>query len=443
MLSNRYLSRKSLRRRIKALTMAVTTVVLLSACATSSAPQTQDVFVAEINGDAPGESSAMTRVELEAHVRRFSDRYITRIAIAANAVIDSSQSLEGRRFMEDWKNVSFAAIVDVAIGPDAVTNLMDMMVLTMLSRMVVEDYWAPKIADEEVRLAFLQAFHDLEQDIWTVADDVLTPENQEALADLVAEWHGENPEQVFPWYVRLSNFSGQRAASLNAVKQSGGMLAEVARAREAAEEMQAFGERVLFYLQRAPMMTSGQFESSVNNVFSGPEVTRLLTDVERFVIAADRLVQIVDDLPESRLAAVDQLMDRLGEEREAMMATLAAESPEMRQLLVELLPILESVERTVAMANVDNPNSRPFDINEYTAMVDQSAATVVEMRLLVESVTNLMAGVEDVSGLTDAMIEIETAMLDRFFLRMVGFLVIFFLILIASRFVWVRIMPKQ
>ncbi len=82
-------------------------------------------------------------------------------------------------------------------------------------------------------------------------------------------------------------------------------------------------------------------------------------------------------------------------------------------------------------------------VNEYTAMVNQSAATVAEMRLLVESVTNLMAGVEDVSGLTDAMIEIETAMLDRFFLRRVGCLVIFFLILIVSRFVWVRIIPKQ
>ena len=98
---------------------------------------------------------------------------------------------------------------------------------------------------------------------------------------------------------------------------------------------------------------------------------------------------------------------------------------------------------TVAMANIDNTNSRPIDINEYTAMVNQSATTVAEMRLLVESVANLMSGVDDVSGLTDAMIEIETAMLDRFFLRMVGFLVIFFLILIASRFVWVRIMPKQ
>ena len=62
---------------------------------------------------------------------------------------------------------------------------------------------------------------------------------------------------------------------------------------------------------------------------------------------------------------------------------------------------------------------------------------------MVDSVSGLMAGVEDVSGLTDALIDVETALLDRFFLRMVGFLVIFFLILIASRFVWIRMVPKQ
>lgn len=444
MFRNRYLSRKSVQCQLSALAMGVALAILLSACATSSAPQTQDVFVAEINGGGSGGTGAMTREELEAHVRRFADRYMTRIAIAANEVRDSSPSIEVQRFMDDWKNVSNAAIVDVAIGPDAVTNLMDMMVLTMLSRMVVEDFWAPKIEDEDLRLAFLEAFYDLEQDIWSVANDVLTPENQEAMTVLVTEWHAENPEQVFPWYVRLSNFSGQRAASLNAVKQSGGMLAEVARAREAAEEMQAFGERVLFYLQRAPMITSGQFESSLNDVVSGPEVTRLLTDVERFVIATDRLVKVVEELPESRLAVVDQLMDRLGEEREAMMASLATESPEIRQLLEDLLPILESIERTVAMTNIDDPTGRPFDITEYTALVSQSAATAAELRLLVNTVSGLMAdGVEDVSGLTGALIEVETALLDRFFLRMVGFLVIFFLILVASRFVWVRIMPKQ
>ena len=126
-----------------------------------------------------------------------------------------------------------------------------------------------------------------------------------------------------------------------------------------------------------------------------------------------------------------------------MMTSLATESPEVRQLLAELLPVLESIERTVAMANADDVTGRPFDINEYTAMVNQSAATAVEMRLMVDSVSGLMAGVEDVSGLTDALIDVETALLDRFFLRMVGFLVIFFLILIASRFVWIRMVPKQ
>ncbi len=443
MLLDRFLSRKPVQRRIKAMVTGMATAILLSACMTSPAPQTQEVFVAEIDGEGTSATGAMTRQELESHVRRFADRYMTRIAIAANEVADSSPSIEVDRFMSDWKNVSYSAVVDVAIGPDAVTNLMDMMVLTMLSRMVVEDYWSPKISDEVVRASFLQAFYDLEEDIWTVADDVLTPQNQEMMTVLVTEWHAENPEQVFPWYVRLSNFSGQRAASLNSVKQSGGMLAEVARAREAAEEMQAFGERVLFYLQRAPMITSGQFESSVNDVFSGPEVTRLLTDVERFVISVDRMVQIANSLPDSRLAAVDQMMDRLAEEREAMMTSLATESPEVRQLLAELLPVLESIERTVAMANADDVTGRPFDINEYTAMVNQSAATAVEMRLMVDSVSGLMAGVEDVSGLTDALIDVETALLDRFFLRMVGFLVIFFLILIASRFVWIRMVPKQ
>jgi len=380
------------KRVISLLASAIVSAVVLSACATPSGPQTQDVVVASIGSDGSVTSSAMTREELEAHVRRFADRYITRIAIATAEVRSRSTSLEVQRFMDDWRNVSYAAIVEVAIGPDSVTSLMDMMVLTMLSRLVVEDFWAPKIVDEQSRATFLKAFHDLEQDIWTVADDVLTPAHQETLAALVADWHAENPEQVYPWYVRLSNFSGQRAASLNAVKQSGGMLREVARAREAAEEMQAFGERVLFYLQRAPMITSGQLESSVNDVLSGPEITQLVRDVERFVGAIDRLVAVVEVLPESRIAAVDQIMDRIAEERVALMQNIEEAEPELRAVLSQLLPVLESIERTVAMANTDDPDSEPFDINDYRAIVNDSAQTAAELRLLVQAVTDLMGG---------------------------------------------------
>jgi len=221
----------------------------IPACATTEEGKTTQVVVASLGDGDTSSESGMTREELEAHVRRFADRYITRIAIAANAVIEETTTAKQMYFMQDWKTVSYAAIVDVAIGPDAVTNLLDMMVLTKLSRLVVEDYWVPErmipAIGQEASAKFLQTFHDLEDDIWTIADDVLTQTQQDELEALVVEWRAENPDQHYPWYVRLSNFSGQRAASLNAVKQSGGLLKEVARAREAAEEMQAFGERIV------------------------------------------------------------------------------------------------------------------------------------------------------------------------------------------------------
>ena len=53
-------------------------------------------------------------------------------------------------------------------------------------------------------------------------------------------------------------------------------------------------------------------------------------------------------------------------------------------------------------------------------------------------VERLLEGVGDASQLTDTLLEVQTVVLDRFFLRMVGFLVLFFVLLLVSRFVWVR-----
>ncbi len=429
-------------RPIAALILSsVLTAIGLAGCA-SSAPQTQQVVVAGLDGRMPVDPGAMTREELEDHVRRFADRYITRVAIATRELSESTEDIEDKRFLDDWRNVSYAAIVEVAIGADAVTSLMDMMVLTMLSRFVIDDYWAARIRNEDLRANFVQAYHDLEADIWTVADEVLTSAHQAELAALVEEWHAQNPQIVFPWYVRLSNFSGQRAASLAAVQQSGGMLAEVARAREAAEEIQAFGERVLFYLQKAPMITSGQLEASVNDVIGGPEIANLLVDVNRFVQAVDRLVTVVERLPGSQITAVDQLMDRLAVEREALTADLASNNPDIRALASDLLPLMESIERTVVAAKQRNPDAEPFDIGEYRAIVNDSAATAAELRLLAETIDNLVSGVEDASQISDALIDVQTEVVDRFFIRMIGFLLLFFVLLLASRFVWVRISPS-
>jgi hypothetical protein len=311
-----------------------------------------------------------------------------------------------------------------------------------LTRLVVESHWIPEVLGEELGRDFLTTFTDLEKDIWTVADDVLTAGQQEELIFLVDQWHAENPEQIYPWYVRLSNFSGQRAASVAAVQQTGGMLKEVARAREAAEEIQAFGERVLFYLQRAPMLTSNEFESGVSSILSGPEVSKMMNDTDRFVTSIEQLVEALVELPEGRIAAVDQFMDRVGEERAAVLQDLSRAEPGVRELLAELLPVLESIERTVTIAKTPDPESRPFDVNEYRALIAESTTAAAELRLLVQSFTELLASATETKPLLDALVDAENTVANRVFLQLVALIFIFFVALLGYRFVASRLFPQ-
>ena len=420
----------------------VVATALISACA-ANGQQPEQVVIAPL-GTGETATSGMTRAELEDHVRRFADRYYTRISLATAIVRSETESDELKRLMHNWKTVSLASIVQVAIGQNSVTNLLDMMTLTRLSRLVVESYWIPEHIGDELGADFLTTFVDLEADIWTVADDVLTPQQKDELRVLVDDWHAENPEQYFPWYVRLSDFSGQRAASLAAVQQSGGLLKEVARAREAAEEIQAFGERVLFYLQRAPSLTTNEFESSVSGVLNGPEIARLMGNTDRFIAALERFVEVIDQLPKDRIHAVDQFMDRVGEERDELLRDLSTAEPGLRAVLADLRPVLESLERTIVAAKERNPDAKPFDINEYRAIVSESAVTAAELRLLVQSVSNLLAtDVSDASPLVAALVEAERTIVDRLFFQMLALIVIFFLALLGYRFIASRYLPRQ
>jgi hypothetical protein len=240
----------------------------------------------------------------------------------------------------------------------------------------------------------------------------------------------------------LSNFSGQRAASLAAVQQTGGMLKEVARAREAAEEIQAFGERVLFYLQRAPMITSSEFESSASDILGGPEMSKAMGDMDRFVTSVERLVDVVERLPGGRLAAVDQFMDRVAEERQALMQDLASSEADVVELLAALQPALDAIEHTVVVMKASDPDAKPFDVNDYRGLVADSTATAIELRRLVESIDALLRNSSDQTTIVAALVEAEHAMVDRVFLQVIALIFIFFAALLGYRFIARKLLPK-
>ncbi len=407
--------------------------IYLAGCEPAMAQRTEEVVVAPIGDKGENTAKSMTREELEDQVRRFADRYFTRVTLAANNVRAQTTTSEQYLLMQQWKSVSFATIVQIAIGQNAVTNLLDMMVLTTLSRVLVEEYWVPEVIGESVGQDFISAYRILEEDIWTVADAVLTTDQQDDLRSLISEWHTANPDQIYPWYVRLSEFSGQRAARLNSIKQSGGLLKEVARAREAAEEMQAFGERVLFYLQRAPAITSTEFENSVLEVLGGPEMSLILDDVDRFVVAVEELVAVIDELPGDRLAAVDQLMERISEERRALIQDLSTTGPDVSEALNELRQSVEAFERIVNTLNQGEATSEPFDIDKYQAVAAEAGKTASELRLLAEALGDTLDNSSNLVSLIDTLAETQTNLMNRLFLLAVALIFIFFAVLLVYR----------
>ncbi|NCF15709.1 MAG: hypothetical protein GWP62_10400, partial [Gammaproteobacteria bacterium] len=260
---------------------------------------------------------------------------------------------------------------------------------------------------------------------------------------LIDDWHAENPDQVYPWYVRLSDFSGQRAASLAAVQQSGGLLSEVARAREAAEEIQAFGERVLFYLQRAPMITSNEFTAGAGNVLQQPQIEAMVANTDRFISSVEKFVDLIDELPDERLAAIDQAMDRIGEERNALLEDFSQTEPEIRAVLTEARPIIESIENIVALTKQPlAPGKRPFDITLYTELVGEAAITAGELSLLLEALREVAADEQGLKALVGELVAAEQIIVRQAFWYILALIAAFFIMLLVYRIVANRLIRR-
>ena len=407
---------------------------------TALAQRTEEVVVAPIGADGEVTTSSTTREELEDQVRRYADRYYTRISIAANEVRTQSTTPEKYLLMQQWKSISLATSVQIAIGSNAVTNLLDMMVVTTLSRIVVEEYWVPEIIGASIGQSFISAYRTLEEDIWGIADSVLTADQQNDLRVLINQWRKDNPDQIYPWYVRLSEFSGQRATRLTSLQNPGGLLKEVAKAREAAEELQDLGERVLFYLQRAPAITSTEMENSVLEVLGGPEMSLILEDADRFVAAVEELVDVIDQLPNDRLAAIDQLMERITIERQALQKDISTAGPEVNTALNEIRQSVESFERIVNTLNQGEAASEPFDIDKYRAVAAEAGKTATELRLLAEALGETIENSLGLVNVIDKLAAAQTTLVNRIFLLAVALIFIFFTVLLVYRYVSNRVL---
>jgi hypothetical protein len=157
----------------------------------------------------------------------------------------------------------------------------------------------------------------------------------------------------------------------------------------------------------------------------------------------EQLIEVVGRLQGERIEVVDQFMDRVGAERESMFRELADSEPGIRSVLADLRPVIESLERLIIAGKARDPNARRFDVNEYKELVDQSAITALELRLLVESVSGLLEESPDGGPVLVALLEAENAFVDHFIRQMMILILVFFAGLLAYRFISIRFLPQR
>ena len=160
---------------------------VLTGCADLGTPtqqKSEEVAVTKI-GAKDEDRPTMKRQQLAAEIMRYGDRYFARMSLEADLIKAKATTPELRWFAIGWKLACQTAVVDIATGPNAVENLLDMMVLASLTREEVETYWAPEFLGEELGRGLVRASRQLEVEIWEGSSGVLTPEQQKDLRALI------------------------------------------------------------------------------------------------------------------------------------------------------------------------------------------------------------------------------------------------------------------
>lgn len=373
-------------------------LILISSLTTFAA------YAADEKG-ATDADKVMTEAELQGHVMAFADRYWSMMNSAGIEYVENSQSSEDRRILKAQLVHSAADAFTIAAGPKPVAAFLDMVVMVTLGRMVFEQHYA-KIYGSEVT-PIVNAFKKAEADIWEIASDILTAEQQQKLMRLIQTWRQNNPKNIVFSSVRFSEFEKFRGVSDDPQKSSsGGIFPSVAKATEQVEEVRLLAERTMYLGSRLPMMTGAFADVWASRLTRNHDVSQILTDVNRIAGGLQRIAavseKLPDDIAKERDATINKLVQEAAKQRRETIEDFLAEEKRIRGLLTDFKVMLASGNDLLASTNatLDRLNfgqgemgaaqsSPPFDIKDFQSTLQEASRTLTTLHELVKTIDQL------------------------------------------------------
>jgi hypothetical protein len=381
---------------------------------------------------------------LQSEVMREADGYTSVVAQGADDFAIKVGTLEGRTTALQWKIQQATAAIISATGENPSLNAVDMVVLASLSRKVLEDYWVGQKYGQAA-LPLLEAQRKLERAAWQVADQVLGPGQKQELEKLLVTWWQAFPNQHYVGAVRLREFSevlgkkvnqGEAAAKPNSVLNLLNIdpLSGLDPAVRAVEQTRYFAERMMFYLERAPMLLRWQVELLSFQVAAQPAPEQVLSNLNSLSQSAQVFAQTAEQLPklinDQREAAINQLFAGIATERSNILASLTTQEAQLSQLLPQArqtlaagsemgnslngaIKSLDAFVRYVSPPETNpapvSTNSQPFNVLDYGKAATQVGAMSKDLNLLLtsanQSATQLTALSEQVTAKAERVVD--------------------------------------
>jgi hypothetical protein len=265
---------------------------------------------------ATSATSAAARVEAMAA----ADTYMTIVAQATDELRKTTKRDEVVEWAQEQRIATAIASFTNASGPNSLVALLDMLVLTRLKRAALQEYWIPTLLHEEGE-PVLRAFRRGEDQVWLSGAKVLSEPQLAELRRIIEQWQTDNPTQYYVSHIRFTDFANAMriTSSSPQVKLPGSVfgllyvdpLAGLDPVAKELAEYRALSERLLYVVNRMPIVLSWTMELTGERLTGAPQIVRFVESTSRFTEATTRFTDSVarmpKDLASERTAAIEQL----------------------------------------------------------------------------------------------------------------------------------------
>jgi hypothetical protein len=285
------------------------------AAACSSAPRSETNKLPADQVGRPTVTGAAAQ-SLQSSVMALADTSMQRIA-AEISLSRKGATPEARRDELATRLSLSSSIVAIAMQPDAVDALADMLTFTTLTADAQRVAAMGKEAESyEARL--LRALEQNDADAWHVAERWVNEPTRKAFREHILSWKGSRTSAAEVAFVRLADL--KRAGSTS-VESDSGLFDSLHAATQQFDQTRMLAERSLFLAQRMPFLMRLQAEVYTGNALATKEAQQTQAQLEQMSSIMETVSKLLAGMAEQvaneRQATLDDLFGHIQAERKA------------------------------------------------------------------------------------------------------------------------------